>query len=124
MSKAKVASRGWNFFNLYFFSMGMATLMALTVVVYIQDNVGWGWGIGIPAVAMAISVVAFISGSRLYVKLKPGGSPLTRLAQVIVAAVKKRNVPVPEDPGLLYQNKELDAVISVHGRLLHSRQFK
>ncbi|KAI6696952.1 hypothetical protein NL676_017071 [Syzygium grande] len=88
------------------------------------DNVGWGWGLGIPAVAMAISVVAFVLGSRLYVKLKPGGSPLTRLAQVIVAAVKKRNVPVPEDPGLLYENKELDAVISVHGRLLHSEQFK
>ncbi|KAF8043704.1 hypothetical protein BT93_A1882 [Corymbia citriodora subsp. variegata] len=124
MSKSKVASRGWNFFNLYYFSMGMATLTAITVVVYIQDNVGWGWGLGIPAVAMAISVVAFVIGSRLYVKLKPGGSPLTRLAQVIVAAVKKRKVPVPDDPGLLYENKELDAVISVHGRLSHSEQFK
>ncbi|XP_030519116.2 protein NRT1/ PTR FAMILY 3.1-like [Rhodamnia argentea] len=124
MSKAKVTSRGWNFFNWYYFSMGMATLTAITVVVYIQDNVGWGWGLGIPAVAMVVSVVAFVIGSRLYVKLKPGGSPLTRLAQVIVAAVKKRNVPVPEDPGLLYENKELDAVISVHGRLLHSEQFK
>ncbi|KAI3437012.1 uncharacterized protein J3R85_005736 [Psidium guajava] len=124
MSKAKVASRGWNFFNWYYFSMGMATLTAITVVVYIQDNVGWGWGLGIPAAAMMVSVVAFVMGSRLYVKLKPGGSPLARLAQVIVAAVKKGNVPVPEDPGLLYENKELDAVISVHGRLLHSEQFK
>lgn len=104
--------------------MGIATLTALTVVVYVQDNVGWGWGLGIPTIAMAISIIAFLIGSTLYRKLKPGGSPLIRLAQVIVAAVKKRKEIAPEDPKLLYQNKELDAAISVHGRLVHSDQYK
>jgi peptide/histidine transporter 3/4 len=104
--------------------MGMATLTALTVVVYIQDNVGWGWGLGIPAIGMALSIVAFIFGSSLYNKLKPEGSPLVRLAQVVVAAAKKRKEVMPLDPGMLYQNKELDAAISVNGRLLHSDQFK
>lgn len=104
--------------------MVMATLAALTVVVYIQDNVGWSWGFGIPAIAMGLSVLAFVFGSPLYVKLEPGGSPLTRLAQVIVAAVKKRKALVPEDPKLLYRNRELDSAISVHGTLLHTDQFK
>ncbi|XP_037491682.1 protein NRT1/ PTR FAMILY 3.1-like [Jatropha curcas] len=54
----------------------------------------------------------------------PGGSPLIRLAQVIVAAVKKRKIALPDDPTLLYQNRELDASISVNGRLLHTNQFK
>ncbi|PKI63583.1 hypothetical protein CRG98_016027 [Punica granatum] len=124
MSKSKVASRKWNFFNLYYFCMGAATLTALTIVVYVQDNVGWGWGLGIPTAAMAISIVAFVLGSHLYVKLKPGGSPLTRLAQVIVAAVKKRKTVVPADPVLLYENKELDADLCVQGKLLHTDQFK
>ncbi|KAJ9185025.1 hypothetical protein P3X46_004703 [Hevea brasiliensis] len=124
MTKSSVASRGWNFFNWYYFSMGMATLTALTVVVYVQDDVGWGWGLGIPTIAMALSIAAFVFGSPLYVKLKPGGSPLVRLAQVIVAAVKKRKLAVPRDPAFLYQNKELDAAISVNGRLLHTNQFK
>ncbi|KAK6942131.1 Proton-dependent oligopeptide transporter family [Dillenia turbinata] len=124
MTKSKVASRSWNFFNWYYFSMGMATLVALTIVVYIQDNVGWGWGLGVPTIAMALSVIAFVLGSPLYKKLKPAGSPLTRLAQVIVAAVKKRKVIVPSDSSLLNKNKELDTPISIHGRLLHTDQFR
>lgn len=122
MSKSKVTSR--KFFNWYYFCMAAATLTALTVVVYVQDNVGWGWGLGIPTVAMAVSIVAFVVGSHLYVKLKPGGSPLTRLAQVIVAAVKKRKAAVPADPATLYENKELDSDLCVQGKLLHTQQFK
>ncbi|CAL1352813.1 unnamed protein product [Linum trigynum] len=124
LSRAAVSARGWNFFNWYYFCMGFATLTALTVVVYIQDNVGWNWGLGIPTIAMALSIFAFVFGSPLYNKLKPGGSPLTRLTQVVVAAVKKRKVVAPENPEVLYQNRELDALISVNGRLLHTDQFR
>ncbi|CAL9133237.1 unnamed protein product [Musa textilis] len=113
----------WNFFNLYFFSMGVAVLTALTAVVYVQDNVGWGWGLGIPTMAMCISVVAFVMGYPLYIKMKPGGSPLTRLTQVVVAAFRKRNAVKPADPRLLYDDKEHDAAISTNGRLLHTHQL-
>ena len=54
MTKSGVVARSWNFFNWYYFSVGMATLAALTLVVYIQDNVGWGWGLAIPTIAMAL----------------------------------------------------------------------
>ncbi|KAG9144197.1 hypothetical protein Leryth_021879 [Lithospermum erythrorhizon] len=124
MSKAKTEARGWNFFNLYYFCMGMATLSALTIVVYIQDNVSWAWGLGIPTIAMGVSIIVFIVGSPLYNRVKPAGSPLIRLAQVIVAAVRKRKVSLPVDSAQLYENKELDAGITLTGRLLHSHQFK
>ncbi|KAH7843595.1 hypothetical protein Vadar_018594 [Vaccinium darrowii] len=124
MSKSKVKSRKWNFFNWYHFCTEVASLFALTVVVYIQDNVGWGLGRGILAIIMAISIVAFIFGSPLYRRVKPGGSPLVRFTQVIVAAGKKRKAVAPEDPALLYENRELDADISSTGRLLHSDQYK
>lgn len=117
-------NRKWNYFNLYFFTLGVSLLLALTVVVYIQDNVGWGWGFGIPSIAMFLSVVAFVIGYPLYIKLKPAGSPLTRLTQVAVAAFKKRKVAKPEDPNLLFVDKELDADISTTGRLLHTEQFQ
>ncbi|TKW27313.1 hypothetical protein SEVIR_3G249400v4 [Setaria viridis] len=117
------AERKRRYFNLYFFTMGFAVLLALTVVVYIQENVGWGWGFGIPAVAMFVSIVVFVVGYPLYVLLKPGGSPFTRLVQVAAAAFNKRNVAVPEDPRMLYQDKELDALISTNGRLLHTNQL-
>ncbi|KAF7145774.1 hypothetical protein RHSIM_Rhsim04G0115900 [Rhododendron simsii] len=124
MSKSKVESRKWNFFNWYTFCVGMGSLAALTIVVYVQDNVGWGLGFGIPTIAMTISVIAFVAGSPLYRKVKPKGSPFVRLAQVVVAAVKKRNEVAPKDAAMLYENRELDADISNNGRLLHSDQYK
>ncbi|CAL5422978.1 unnamed protein product [Camellia sinensis] len=124
MSKSRVESRSWNFFNWYYFCMGMASLNALTVVVYIQDNVSWGLGLGIPTIAMAVSVIAFVLGSPLYKKVKPSGSPLVRMAQVVVAAVRKRKEVGPHDVMDLYENRELDAGISNNERLLHTHQLK
>ncbi|KAM0878210.1 hypothetical protein ACQ4PT_035015 [Festuca glaucescens] len=114
----------WSFFNFYFFTMGLAVLLALTVVVYIQENVGWGWGFGIPAIAMFVSVLSFVVGYPLYVRVKPGGSPFVRLVHVIVAAIRKRKETVPENAAMLYQNKELDAPIAADGRLLHTNQLR
>ncbi|MED6192194.1 hypothetical protein PIB30_007722 [Stylosanthes scabra] len=124
MTKKGVESRKWNIFNWYFFGTGLASISALTVVVYIQDNVGWGWGFAIPTIVMLVSIVAFVMGSPLYRDVKPKGSPLVRLVEVIVAAVRKRKEDLPNDANLLYQNKELDAPISLQGRLQHTDQYK
>lgn len=124
MTKAKSDSRSWNFFNWYYFCMGVASLLAITIVVYIQDNISWAWGLAIPTIAMALSLIVFIFGSRLYKRIKPGGSPFVRVVQVVVAAFKKRKVHGPIDSRALYQNRELDACISTNGILLHSKQFK
>ncbi|KAJ6796804.1 Uncharacterized protein M6B38_220345 [Iris pallida] len=122
-SDPKGKTRTWNFFNWYYFCMGVSILLAVTVVVYIQDNVGWGWGLGIPAMAMALSVASFVAGYPMYRRLDPSGSPFTRLAQVVVAAFRKRKVAMVSDPSLLYENDELDAPISLFGKLLHTKHF-
>ncbi|KAL7586372.1 hypothetical protein Lser_V15G38618 [Lactuca serriola] len=122
--KTQAKTTSWNFFNWYYFFLSLASLSALTVVVYIQDRVSWGWGLGIPTIAMGIAFVAFLVGSPLYQNIKPQGSPFVRLAQVIVAATKKWKTVVPLDDNLLYQNKELDASISKDGRLVHTNQLK
>ncbi|KAL8489240.1 hypothetical protein ACS0TY_025227 [Phlomoides rotata] len=124
MSKAKTESRTWNFFNWFYFTKEMAALLALTLIVYIQDNASWSWGLGIPTIIMGMSLVAFILGSRMYKKHMPAGSPYVRVAQVIVAAVKKRRALAPTDSHALYQNTQLDAPISTNGSLLHTHQFR
>ncbi|XP_052199120.1 protein NRT1/ PTR FAMILY 3.1-like [Diospyros lotus] len=120
----KQKTKTWKFFNWYYFCMGASMLVAVTVIVYIQDNIGWGWGLGIPTIAMFLSIITFIFGYPLYRNLDPSGSPFTRLVQVCVAAFRKRNLGMVSDPKLLYENDELDASISVAGRLLHSKNFK
>lgn len=116
--------RTWRFFNWYYFCMGASMLVAVTVVVYVQDNVGWGWGLGIPTVAMGISFISFVVGYPMYRMAKPAGSPFTRLAQVAVAAVRKRRLKVEMEPGFLYENDEIDKAISLVGKLGHTSSFR
>ncbi|XP_044488783.1 protein NRT1/ PTR FAMILY 3.1 [Mangifera indica] len=120
----KQSSKTWKYFNWYYFCMGASILVAVTVIVYIQDNIGWGWGLGIPSAAMFISIIVFIFGYPLYRNLDPAGSPFTRLIQVCVSAFRKRNLGMVSDPKLLYQNEALDASISVGGKLLYTKHFK
>ncbi|KAJ4821870.1 hypothetical protein Tsubulata_026837 [Turnera subulata] len=120
----KQHTKTWKYFNWYYFVMGVAILLAVTVVVYIQDNIGWGWGLGIPTVAMFISIVTFILGYPLYRNLDPEGSPFTRLLQVSVAAFKKRKLPMVSDSKLLYRNDEIDGPISMGGMLLHTKHMR
>ncbi|XP_020274368.1 protein NRT1/ PTR FAMILY 3.1-like [Asparagus officinalis] len=124
LDKTRTSTRKWNYFSLYYFALSVSHLLALTLVVYIQDNVGWGWGFGIPSMVMFVSVVVFVIGYPLYIKIKPAGSPMTRLTQVLIAAFKKRKIAKPEDPSLLFVDKELDADISTGGSLIHTEQLR
>lgn len=99
-------------------------MVANTVIVYIQDNVGWGWGLGVPTIAMFFSIIGFVSGYPLYRKLDPAGSPFTRLLQVCVAAWRKRKLAKVCDDKLLYENHNLDAAISLGGKLVHTQTIR
>ncbi|MFQ6623291.1 hypothetical protein Gotur_002326 [Gossypium turneri] len=63
------------------------------------------------AVAMAIAVVSFFSGTKLYRNQRPGGSPLTRIFQVMVASVGKARVEVPNDKSLLQFEEAENSII-------------
>ncbi|KAL0322552.1 UNVERIFIED_CONTAM: protein NRT1/ PTR FAMILY 5.2 [Sesamum angustifolium] len=85
------------------FSIFFGTLFANTVLVYIQDNVGWTLGYGLPTVGLAISIVIFLAGTPFYRHKLPTGSPFTKMAKVVVAALRKSSLPVPSDPKELYE---------------------
>ncbi|KAK4481009.1 hypothetical protein RD792_011877 [Penstemon davidsonii] len=112
-----------SFFNWFYFSINIGALVASTVLVWIQTNVGWGWGFGIPAVAMAFAVVSFFSGTRLYRNQTPGGSPLTRICQVFVASFRKSGVEVPKDKCELYETVEEESAVKGSRKLDHTKQL-
>lgn len=89
------------FFNRFYFCISIGSLFAVTVLVYIQDNVGRGWGYGISAFTMAIAVIVLLCGTQLYRFKKPQGSPLTIIWRVILLAWKKRRLPYPSDSNML-----------------------
>ncbi|GFZ10720.1 peptide transporter 3 [Actinidia rufa] len=92
-----------SFFNWWMFSIFVGTLFAFTILVYIQDNVGWALGYGLPTAGLAISILIFLAGTPFYRHRKPTGSPFTRMARVMVAALRKWEVPIPSDPKELYE---------------------
>ncbi|RZR80063.1 hypothetical protein BHM03_00005973 [Ensete ventricosum] len=113
-----------SFFNWFYFSINIGALVASSVLVWIQTNVGWGWGFGIPAVTMAIAVVSFFLGTPLYRHQKPGGSPITRVAQVIIASLRKTRAKVPDDKSLLYEVPENESVVHGSRKLEHTDELK
>ncbi|KAJ6754209.1 TRANSPORTER putative-RELATED [Salix purpurea] len=112
-----------SFFNWYYFTFTFAVMVSVTVIVYVQSNVSWALGLGIPAFLMLLSCVMFFVGTRIYVVVKPQGSPITTVAQVIVAATKKRGVEVPDDNSAMSLFNHIPAK-SINAKLPSTEQFR
>ena len=41
-----------SFFNWFYFSINVGALVSSSVIVWVQDNVGWRWGFAIPTIFM------------------------------------------------------------------------
>ncbi|GMP77553.1 hypothetical protein CsSME_00033798 [Camellia sinensis var. sinensis] len=92
-----------SFFNWWMFSIFFGTLFANTILVYIQDTVGWALGYGLPTAGILVSISIFLAGTPFYRHRVPAGSPFTRMAMVIVAALRNWRVPIPSDPKEFYE---------------------
>ncbi|OMO90283.1 Proton-dependent oligopeptide transporter family [Corchorus capsularis] len=75
------------FFNYFVFCLACGALIAVTFVVWIEDNKGWEWGFAISTIAILVSIPIFLFGSRFYRNKIPFGSPLTTICKVLVAAM-------------------------------------
>ncbi|KAK6940629.1 LOW QUALITY PROTEIN: Proton-dependent oligopeptide transporter family [Dillenia turbinata] len=66
-------------------------------------TLGFTLGYALSTVGLAIAVIVFLFGTPFYRHKMPTGSPMTTIARVSVAAVRKRKVTVPNDPKDLYE---------------------
>ncbi|KAF7091820.1 hypothetical protein CFC21_111295 [Triticum aestivum] len=99
-----------SFFNWYYFLVNVGSLLSTTVLVWVQDNVGWGLGYAIPMVLMGFGLVVFVSGRKVYRYKKLGGSPLKRLSQVVVSAARNYRLKLPDDDSaLLHEETEANS---------------
>ena len=106
------------FFNRFFFFISIGSLLAVTVLVYIQDEVGRSWAYGICCISMLLAVILFLSGTKRYRYKKSSGSPIVHILQVIVAAFSKRQLKYPATIAFLYEDSP---EIS---RIQHTDQFQ
>ncbi|RZR90383.1 hypothetical protein BHM03_00018274 [Ensete ventricosum] len=110
-----------SFFNWYYMTFNFAMMASSTFVIYVQSNVSWSLGLAIPTAFMFISCVLFFVGTKIYVKVRPEGSPITSIAQVLVVAFRKRALKLPDDlKGSLFDPPHLSSLVS---KLPHTDQF-
>ncbi|KAL5100351.1 hypothetical protein RYX36_004678 [Vicia faba] len=74
------------FFNYFVFCLSCGALIAVTFVVWVEDNKGWEWGFAISTITLFLSIPVFLAGSTTYKNKVPSGSPLTTILKVLVAA--------------------------------------
>ncbi|KAI3495910.1 hypothetical protein L1887_38257 [Cichorium endivia] len=106
------------FFNRFFFFISLGTLTAVTVLVYIQDEVGRSLAYGICTISMFIAIVVIVSGIKKYRYKKSAGSPIVSIFQVLVAAIRKRRMNLPHDYNMLHENSPDGS------RIRHTDQFR
>ncbi|GAB4833878.1 hypothetical protein Ancab_032126 [Ancistrocladus abbreviatus] len=111
-----------SYFNWWTTGICSGLLIGVTVIVYMQDHIGWGIADVMLTVIMAVSLLIFLFGRPFYRYRKPAGNPLTPLVQVVIAAIAKRNLPYPLSTAELYEVLESQ---HIHGRFLcHTNKFK
>lgn len=113
-----------SFFNWFYFFNNIGAFLSSSLVVLVQEDIGWGLGYAIPTLVMAIGIVIFIAGTPFYRLQRPGGSPLTRISQVLIASFHKRNSAVPEDSSFLYERQDSRSTIKGSRKLDHSNELK
>ncbi|CAI9755954.1 unnamed protein product [Fraxinus pennsylvanica] len=60
-SKAKSS-----FFNWWYFTIVAINTITISILNYIQDNLGWGLGFGIPCIVMILALIVFLLGTTTY----------------------------------------------------------
>ncbi|XP_021889754.1 protein NRT1/ PTR FAMILY 2.7-like [Carica papaya] len=101
------------FFNWFFFTLYVSSMVSYIVVVYIEDNVSWGLGFAVCLAANLFGLATFALGKQCYHLVKPRGTPFMDIARVIVAATRKRKVVIlSENEDYYHQHDEILTVES------------
>ncbi|XP_004246394.1 protein NRT1/ PTR FAMILY 5.6-like [Solanum lycopersicum] len=107
-----------SFFNWWSFGLCAGVLLGVTLIVYVQDHVSWAVADVILSLVMATSLLIFCVGRRFYRYRKVIESPLTTMIQVVVAAIKKRNLAYPSSPAYLHETQKSE---TNRRRLCHTK---
>ncbi|CAH2045801.1 unnamed protein product, partial [Thlaspi arvense] len=106
-----------SFFNWFYFSINVGAFVSSTLLVWIQENCGWELGFLIPTV---VATASFFFGTPLYRFQKPGGSPITRSFQVLVASYRKWNLNFHEEE----DHTPLFEITDVKRKIEHTDGYK
>ncbi|XWS19759.1 hypothetical protein CRYUN_Cryun31cG0044600 [Craigia yunnanensis] len=101
-----------SFFNFLLLALCLGGAVSLTLIVWLDDHKGWDLGFGVSAIAMFLGVIIAVAGWPLYRIHVQGTSVIVEIIQVYVAAIRNRNLQLPENPLELYEiGKDTEAAL-------------
>ncbi|XP_002970257.2 protein NRT1/ PTR FAMILY 4.3 [Selaginella moellendorffii] len=110
------------YFNCAFVAFCLGAIVAVTALVYVQDNVSRQCGYAIALGAVLLATIFFVSGRKFYRRTSLGKNPLLSVARVFVAALYNWRVAVPLDSNETIQDEE--AGDKVDNYIQRTPQFK
>ncbi|GFZ20603.1 hypothetical protein Acr_28g0013080 [Actinidia rufa] len=111
------------YFNWYVLSTTLGAIFGVTGVVWIAMNKGYYWGFFVGTLTSSVGYVFLALGKPFYLVRPRGGSPLARVAQVIVVAIRNRNLSLPQNSDQLYEMSEKERDPSEE-KVSHTNQFR
>ncbi|KAL8108219.1 hypothetical protein AgCh_024605 [Apium graveolens] len=104
-----------SYFNWLLLMVSLGGSVSITLIVWVQDNKGWNWGFLISTIAILLGIAVFCGGLPQYrIHVTKGNSPMTELIQVYVAAIRNRNLELPDNAAKLYEiNMDKEAALEL-----------
>lgn len=101
------------YFTWYYAVVALSVIVAMTGLVYIQENMGWELGFGVLVVLTFLAALSFFLGSPFYVKPKAKKSLIIGLIQVVVASYRNRrlNISSHQNASISYHSQSTKPIL-------------
>ncbi|CAK9147570.1 unnamed protein product [Ilex paraguariensis] len=101
-----------SYFNYYQMSVTIGFIIGVTGVVWVSMNKDWYWGFFIGLVVAVVGFVVLALGKPFYHFQPLASSPIVKISQVIVVAIRNRNLSLSQNPDELYEIEAKDRDLS------------
>ncbi|KAH7288745.1 hypothetical protein KP509_31G039800 [Ceratopteris richardii] len=112
------------FFNWFYAAMSVGTLLASTLLAYIENEGKWAMGFWISTGMGTVALFSFLVPTWQYRFHETGGNPLCRIAQVVTAAFRKRHIKIPLGGNQLYEVSNTESTIKGSRKIIHSSSLR
>ncbi|XVE76954.1 hypothetical protein DITRI_Ditri13aG0022200 [Diplodiscus trichospermus] len=113
-----------SFYSYFYVALNLGSLVAETVLVYIQNAGNWILGFWICAACATVAFSLLFCGTFRYRHFKTVGNPISRFSQVMVASMRKINLQLPSDGVGLYEVQSEQGKFNGVRKILHTDGFK
>jgi solute carrier family 15 (peptide/histidine transporter), member 3/4 len=110
-----------SFFSYFYLALNLGSLFSNTFLSYIEDKGGWALGFWASTAAAVTALLLFLCGTLRYRYVQPGGNPISRVAQVAVAACRNWKTGDDESTGVVRLYEEEN---SGGRKLMHTHGFR